>query len=260
MGGPPEYRPARPVSAGAVASAAPVAEELRAVIWHAPGSQLPGELLSSLSKRIAKMRLCSDGYTALAQACLIERERRGMVLAGQTPNVGGALVLIEPATLPAVAEIVEALRTYAPATTCWMYAKGANPALRGVVESDVRAWSRSTPTLSIDSSSAEGLASMPAVAHAAEKKNTTTPDRSNEAPQTKVTENGATSTGRRGALNQSAPTEPEQPQARFALTSDELRMLLSTDDDTVSADVARTELRAAGRRVIGGASGGGAPA
>lgn len=220
------------------------------MIWHAPGTQLPGDLLSSLSKRISKMRMCGDGYHALAQACLIERERREMVLAGQTPTVGGAVVLIEPRELVGAAEIVEALRTYAPATTCWMYSRDGHPALRGVLDSDVRSWAAAAPALSIASSSAEGPSESGAPAAGTHE--LPAPAHGPHLAEHQGPQNGHAAHMGQGVSK--VEPSPEAPIARFALTSEELRMLLSADDDAGAMDEPPAGLRP-GRRVIGGSGG-----
>lgn len=116
--------------------AAPQTSPVRCVIWHAADTALPGELLTSLSKRVGRMTVCTDPHAALAEACLIERETR------ETPGAG-VLLLVNPRSLPMAAEVVEAATLYAPGIARWRYERGANPKLRAIVEGDVESWESS---------------------------------------------------------------------------------------------------------------------
>lgn len=117
------------------------AAALRCILWHGADGALPGDLLSSLSRRMGRMTICADGYAALAEVCLVERERRrAQALAEPAPSPA-ALVLVEPQRLPSAAEVVETIRTYAPSAIVWMYERSANPRLRAVVDVDVARWS-----------------------------------------------------------------------------------------------------------------------
>lgn len=120
---------------------------LRCVIWHSAQTALPGELLSSLSKRIGHMSVTTDGYTAFAHVCTIERERRAAQAAGIPPAHAAVLLLVHPGTLAGAAAVVGAARLYAPTCAVWQYDRdlgvsgaSANPRLRSVVEEDVRRW------------------------------------------------------------------------------------------------------------------------
>ena len=109
------------------------------MLWHAPGSALPGDLVVSLERRGVEILSCDSAYSAIARACLLERandertddpaERDSLVL-----------VLVNPRELCGRAEVVDAMRRYAPRTACWWYDAGANPRLRAVVDEDVDQW------------------------------------------------------------------------------------------------------------------------
>lgn len=128
--------------------------DLRCVLVHAPGAELPGELLTSLSKRIGNLLVCTTAYAAMAEVCTIERSRL-MLPAGTTPPVRGrptgVLVLVEPRSISGAGELVDAVQKYAPQTACWWYERGArsegdarraNPRLEAVVDEDVQSWSQ----------------------------------------------------------------------------------------------------------------------
>lgn len=129
------------------ASVSAARSALRCVIWHSAQTALPGELLSSLSKRIGHMSVTTDGYTAFAQVCSIERERRSAQAAGIPPAHAAVLLLVHPASLTGATAVVAASRLYAPTCSIWQYDReigvsgaSANPRLRAVVEEDVRRW------------------------------------------------------------------------------------------------------------------------
>lgn len=106
----------------------------RCVLWHSGAGELPGELLSSLTRRIGRVTVCTEGYAALAEACLVQREVRlsGDELAPGLVGVGGAgvLLLVQPEQLAGAAEIIEAAELYAPALVRWTYDRAATPKLR----------------------------------------------------------------------------------------------------------------------------------
>ena len=116
---------------------------VRCVIWHAAAGELPGELLTSLSKRVGRMLVCTDPYAAFAETCLIERECRDSGARVGPNRTTGILLLVQPRSLPMAGEIVEAAKLYAPAVSRWSFERGANPKLRAIVESEVAAWSLS---------------------------------------------------------------------------------------------------------------------
>ena len=124
-----------PAAAGSTGQAGP--DRVRCVLWHAPGAAMPGDLLSTLSKRIAHFTFCTDGFAALANVCAIERERR------EAKNRGGAgagghaaslLVIIEPDELAEFGQIIGAVGVYAPGATLRQWRRGANPRFAPVVD------------------------------------------------------------------------------------------------------------------------------
>lgn len=122
--------------------------QLTSVIWHSGALELPGELLTSLSRRIGRMRVCTNGYAAFAEICGIQRERR---LSGRAPfgvppggPNGAVLVLVQPTQLAELPGVIDAIELYAPGTALWCYDRSANPKLRGVVSGDVQHWREQT--------------------------------------------------------------------------------------------------------------------
>lgn len=113
----------------------------RCVLWHGASAELPGELLESLTRKIGRVSVCTEGYAALAEACLIDREyTEALRLSGQPVRAGGAgvLLLVQPASLPLAGAILEAASLYAPGLQRWQYDRTANPKLRTIVEGEVR--------------------------------------------------------------------------------------------------------------------------
>ncbi len=112
---------------------------LRCVIWHPPGVPLPADLLNSLSRRVRRMAVCADPYSAMAEVCAGERNSETA-----RPNPGAApgdvLLLVEPELLPDLPELLVEIRTFAPSVACWKFQQRANPRLSAVVESDVTTW------------------------------------------------------------------------------------------------------------------------
>lgn len=121
---------------------------LRCVLWHSPGVPLPADLLNSLSRRIGHMTVCADPYTAMAEVCAGERDRRCPgAMQAQTdtqpppdPGPRTVLLLVEPDRLPDLPDLLAEIRTFAPGVLCWKFQERANPKLAAVVDSDVTAW------------------------------------------------------------------------------------------------------------------------
>lgn len=118
---------------------------LRCVIWHPPGVPLPADLLNSLSRRIRRLTLCADAYSAMAEICAGGHDRReGRARAPESPPLpapgGAVLVLVEPDLLPDLPDLLTEIRTFAPTAACWKFQQRANPRLSAVVESDVTTW------------------------------------------------------------------------------------------------------------------------
>lgn len=124
----------------------PGEQELRCVLLHAPGAVLPGELLTSLSKRIRQLTVCTGVYAAMAEVCTVERGRKVRESGnGKAARPGAVLVVVEPREVPGVVDLMDAVKKYAPQTNCWSYERGANPKLRAVVDEDVQGWSVRAP-------------------------------------------------------------------------------------------------------------------
>jgi hypothetical protein len=124
----------------------PGEQELRCVLLHAPGAVLPGELLTSLSKRIRQLTVCTGVYGAMAEVCSIERGRKVRESGnGKLARPGAVLVVVEPRDVPGVVELMDAVKKYAPQTNCWSYERGANPKILAVVDEDVQGWSVRAP-------------------------------------------------------------------------------------------------------------------
>lgn len=212
---------------GAPSPGNPADAALRCVIWHAAAGELPGELLSSLSRRIGRMSVCTDALTAVAECCLIEREHRRALAAANpaAPPVGGVLVVVHPRQLPEAPHVLDAVRTYAPCVAAWWYDRGANPKLRGVVEGDVQTWTAPPTPATLE------RPAPPAVT-------VVTPRL--PAPATTNGHHAAPAPAQTAHLH----TQPAQVRRGPLLTEDELAMLLS--DEPIDLGAARGGLRSKG--------------
>lgn len=104
------------------------------MLWHAPGVEPPPALLSALEKREVSFVAVSDAYAALAEILVEARRDSGRPV----------LVLVEPSGLSRAREMHGVLGRSGKGVSVWMYARGANPALRAVVASDVETWPEAT--------------------------------------------------------------------------------------------------------------------
>lgn len=109
------------------------------MLWHAPGTSLPGDLVASLERRGVLISSCTSAYAAISWAALMERENDQ-----RTDNPAErdslVMVLVCPRALARPAEFIDAMERYAPRTACWWYDPRANPRLRAVVDADVDQW------------------------------------------------------------------------------------------------------------------------
>lgn len=196
---------------------------MRCVICHPATAELPGELLTSLSRRMGRMTICTDIYAALAECCLFQREASQHVsengAAGSTGKPAAVLVLVHPRHIPdaGAVRLVEAARSYAPSVAIWRYDRSANPKLRAVVEEDVVSGFATTRQ---DENAVRSVAvpmSAPKHVNGTGHAPSVTPS-SNGAPPSTASANGTSQAQRGGGA-----------RATSLLTEDELRMLLSGD-------------------------------
>lgn len=100
----------------------------RAVVWHAPDTAPPPNLMAALAARGIEATGVQSSYVALAQLCRAGR--------GASP----ALVIVHPETMSDAVALWQAKSRYAPGARCWMYGPAASPTLRAIVEGDIMAW------------------------------------------------------------------------------------------------------------------------
>lgn len=209
---------------------------LTCVIWHAGAMELPGELLTSLSRRIGRMRVCTNAYAAFAEVCSIQRAHR---LAGPPPTAatlrgpnGVVLVLVQPTQLAEIPGVIDAIELYAPGTALWCYDRSANPKLRGVVSGDVQAWRGENADSSPEPapSPLRARESVPPTLTIPVIHTRPAPD---IAPRPLPTSSGPPQMRLVGAEDIHEPP-PHRPPTGFGgpLSEEELRMLLSDDPPT----------------------------
>ncbi|HVU64417.1 MAG TPA: hypothetical protein VHC70_10600 [Phycisphaerales bacterium] len=198
---------------------------MRCVIWHGATAELPGELLNSLSKRMLRMTVCTDAYSAVAHCALIERTRRAEIKAGSIQPLGGVLVLVQPAQLARLREAIESLHVHGPSVALWAYDRSANPKLRAVVDEDVASWTARMP-LSAQPARSTGFG--PGVSHPA----AAIPARERPAAVGLGGPAGANGAGKPQPAASPQVSANESNRGRRGaslLTEEELRMLLAPD-------------------------------
>ncbi len=192
---------------------------------------MPEDVIRSLGKRRVVLWLVTDAYLAMARVC-----RRG----DDEPVV---LLLVEPSGLADAADVVAAVKRYAPRTACWWYGAGANPRLRQVVEEDMERWAP-RPAVAKEavkqppaaSASALRLAGQPVRARSGPPQIVTRP----AGPSAPALSLAGEGTLPRQAEPQDTGAAPQPGRAGRAgmsslLTEEELTMLLADDIDGGSA-------------------------
>lgn len=226
---------------------------LRAIIWHAATGELPGEMLSSLTRRISKFSFCTDAYSVMAEACLVERQRNAEKRANHPAPVQAVLVLVQPDHLGELGEVLEAIGLYASSTCLWRYDRGANPKLNPVVQEDVQRWierhqarngqaaKSAVPTAAAPRRPEPDVIRMPTVqtrpVGLIVPKPVASPAKTTEAPPRMrlVGTDAEPSNGEPNAAKPSNGVAPaparasKQPRITTQLTEEELRMLLSDE-------------------------------
>jgi hypothetical protein len=198
---------------------------MRCVIWHGATAELPGELLNSLSKRMLRMTVCTDAYSALAHCALIERTRQAEIRAGSVLPLGGVLVLVQPTQLARIAEAMESIHLYGPSIALWSYDRSANPKLRAVVDDDVASWIARMP-VSAHSTRTNGFAASASVQAGVASGARSRPTLSN--PVT-TPANGAGHPAATGGEGNPRAGQTNGRRGGSLLTEEELRMLLAPD-------------------------------
>ncbi|MFN0011556.1 MAG: hypothetical protein ACKVS8_07920 [Phycisphaerales bacterium] len=124
------------------------------IIWHPGPDEPPPELIRSFQRHGASLTLCTDRFAALAHACLATRPH-----AANAPRAV-LVILVNPLSLPGAADLVRALRRFAPASAAWAFERTAKPALRAVSAGDLIRWS-APPSVSPPSGRGQGRAEDP---------------------------------------------------------------------------------------------------
>jgi hypothetical protein len=104
-----------------------------AVVWTAPGVEIPGTLTRALSRGGLKVERAAGPYTTLARLCRLE-------LSPPQAEAGrSVLVLVNPESLDAPGAMCDAVGLYAPHAACWMYTSSPE-SLRAVTPGDAVRW------------------------------------------------------------------------------------------------------------------------
>jgi len=95
------------------------AARVRAVVWRAPDSPTPADLIAALARQGILWEEAVGPFDALAR-----------LVASRARDPGGrALLLVEPTGLSGVDEVRRAVERFDPATACWGYRVGESPRL-----------------------------------------------------------------------------------------------------------------------------------
>lgn len=104
------------------------------IVWHAPDRYPPSVLRDALERRGIEPRQFAEPHAALAALCITAQEaRRGSVV---------IFLVVEPEGIGPVADVVEAVRVYAPGARLWLYSESEHDQLRQITDEDVIRWGR----------------------------------------------------------------------------------------------------------------------
>lgn len=113
------------------AAAAPV---VRCILWHAPGSILPGALISALDRPTLQWKAWDCDFLTLAELC-----RPDVAFDPLTQSARAKVVLlVEPSRLSGLAPVLDAIERFRSATPIWVFEGGSKPRLVGMSAGDVR--------------------------------------------------------------------------------------------------------------------------
>ncbi len=116
-------------------SAAKNSEHRRCVIWHRAGAKAPAALVRALSSRGLRVETSGSAHEVLAIGCAQQQRADG----GRVGGVGGGGVIVVldggGSELDQQSRVLSALERFCPLARVWVYEEGANPPLRGFVDS-----------------------------------------------------------------------------------------------------------------------------
>lgn len=118
-------------ASGSGAALAPV---VRCILWHAPGSILPGALIGALDRPTIQWKAWDCDFLTLAELC-----RPDLALDPLTRSARAKVVLlVEPSRLSGLAQVLDAIERFRSSTPIWVFQGGATPRLVGMSVADVR--------------------------------------------------------------------------------------------------------------------------
>lgn len=231
-------------------SAAPTAAAgVRCVLVHPRGQAVPGDLLTSLSRRVKQISVCSDAYTAMAEICTASER--------VAPSPSLILLLVQPEQIPDASELLGVLPTYAPDVVCWKFDASANPKLapcvgitgpafmaRGEAAAGVESPTGRSPSVdsmkdrrcspSGEQSEQDSFPRQPRLAPASSSGIASAAPSGpppNLQPVVRIAANRppAAPTAVNGTRRSALPSGPAEVPGRMLLTPEELRMLLGDD-------------------------------
>lgn len=94
------------------------APRVRAIVWRAPGSEVPGDLAAALARQSIGWEESVGPFEAFSRVLALPGRSQGRVL-----------LLVEPDTLDRADEVRRAIERYEPEAACWAYRAAAHPRL-----------------------------------------------------------------------------------------------------------------------------------
>lgn len=110
----------------------------KCILWHAPGQPPRPDLLGALNRPGFRAKKCQSAWSAFAHLTARTGEW------ATCPGEAAVLVLVNPDALPGVADLVDIVDRYNPASAVWMYDPAGKPQLRAVTAADLAAWRSGT--------------------------------------------------------------------------------------------------------------------
>ncbi|KAA0212959.1 MAG: hypothetical protein DYG94_13370 [Leptolyngbya sp. PLA3] len=104
-------------------SQSPQTHQAWCVIWRAPDTAVPVELRGALDRRGVHAVECDNACWATAELCRLHAAQ---------PESPVILLLVDPASLEEVDEVIAVAEHYAPHATAWVYESQVSPPLRAL--------------------------------------------------------------------------------------------------------------------------------
>lgn len=118
-------------ASGGGAASGPV---VRCILWHAPGSILPGALISALDRPTIQWKAWDCDFLTLAELCRPDLATDPLTQSARAKVV----LLVEPSRLSGLSKTLDTIERFRSATPIWVFEGGTTPRLVGMSPADVR--------------------------------------------------------------------------------------------------------------------------